>query len=178
MKPPVENVDLYLEAIESDDSRDALIRLRDIIRNEIPEPEECISYGMPMYKFHGMVAGMAAFKNHCSFYPGATIQDFKEELKGYSISKGTIRFQPDSPLPKFNLADRQIPICDHDCFTECQDRVAHIRIGSAVDDDARARRTACGPRIRPESSGQAEHSARRISKDALADRAGEANVAV
>ena len=100
MKPPVASVDLYLDAIESDDSRDALVRLRDIIRNEIPEAEECISYGMPMFKFFGMVAGMAAHKKHCSLYPGHTVADFSGELGNYKLSKGTIQFSPDLPIPE------------------------------------------------------------------------------
>jgi uncharacterized protein YdhG (YjbR/CyaY superfamily) len=94
------NVDLYIEAIESDQARGALIRLRDIIRDEVPEATEVISYGMPMYMFHGMVAGIAAYKRHCSFYPGHTVADFAEELTQFKISKGTVQFQPEMPLPE------------------------------------------------------------------------------
>jgi uncharacterized protein YdhG (YjbR/CyaY superfamily) len=61
---------------------------------------EGISYQMPMYKHHGMVIGFAAFKNHCSIFPGAATTDaFKKELKGYHTSKGTVRFSVDKPLP-------------------------------------------------------------------------------
>ena len=100
MKPPVASVDLYLDAIESDESRNALIRLRDIIRDEVPEAKEVISYGMPMYMFHGMVAGIAAYKKHCSLYPGHTVADFSGELGNYKLSKGTIQFSPDLPIPE------------------------------------------------------------------------------
>jgi uncharacterized protein YdhG (YjbR/CyaY superfamily) len=42
----------------------------------------------------------AAFSNHCSFFPTASvIETFKNELKDYSISKGTIHFPTDKPLP-------------------------------------------------------------------------------
>ena len=42
----------------------------------------------------------AAFPDHCSLFPKAsTIEAFKNELKGYSTSKGTIRFPVDQPLP-------------------------------------------------------------------------------
>jgi uncharacterized protein YdhG (YjbR/CyaY superfamily) len=37
--------------------------------------------------------------NHCAFYPGGLVTDFEQELGDYEISKGTIRFQPDRPLP-------------------------------------------------------------------------------
>ena len=59
--PVVKNINQYLEEVETNDARDALARLRRIIRDEVPEAEEVISYGMPMVKFHGMVAGCAAF---------------------------------------------------------------------------------------------------------------------
>ena len=44
-----------------------------------------------------MAFGAAA--NHCAFYPGTVVETYKEELKDYDTSKGTIRFQADKPLP-------------------------------------------------------------------------------
>jgi uncharacterized protein YdhG (YjbR/CyaY superfamily) len=42
----------------------------------------------------------AAFSDHCSLFPtAAVIETFKNELKGFSISKGTIQFPTDKPLP-------------------------------------------------------------------------------
>ena len=42
----------------------------------------------------------AAFSNHCSLFPTASvIEAFKNELKGFSTSKGTIHFPTDKPLP-------------------------------------------------------------------------------
>jgi uncharacterized protein YdhG (YjbR/CyaY superfamily) len=43
----------------------------------------------------------AAFKNHCSFFPmsKAVIEAFKDELKGFHTSKGTLQFPLDKPLP-------------------------------------------------------------------------------
>jgi uncharacterized protein YdhG (YjbR/CyaY superfamily) len=42
----------------------------------------------------------AAFSNHCSLFPTArVIEEFKNELKGFSTSKGTIHFSTDKPLP-------------------------------------------------------------------------------
>ncbi len=42
----------------------------------------------------------AAFARHCSLFPTASvIEKFKNELKGYTISKGTIQFPADKPLP-------------------------------------------------------------------------------
>jgi uncharacterized protein YdhG (YjbR/CyaY superfamily) len=42
---------------------------------------------------------MAAAADHCSFYPGSVLQSLKVGLKKYDTSKGTIRFQPEKPLP-------------------------------------------------------------------------------
>ena len=98
--PVVKNIDQYLEEVETNDARDALARLRRIIRDEVPEAEEVISYGMPMVKYHGMVAGYAAFKKHCSFFPGHTVTDFENELKAFKTSKGTVQFSPDRPIPE------------------------------------------------------------------------------
>jgi len=63
------------------------------------EATESISYGMPMFKYNGLLLGFAAFSNHCSVFPGpAVIEAFKDELEGFTTSKGTIRFPSDKPL--------------------------------------------------------------------------------
>lgn len=94
------SVDAYLAGVSSDAARASLSKLREIIREEAPDAQEVISYGIPTYKFNGFLASFAAFKNHCSFFPGYTVADFSEALHGYKTSKGTIRFSPDEPLPE------------------------------------------------------------------------------
>ena len=63
--------------------------------------DEAISYGMPAFKYKGMLVAYAAFANHCSFFPasGDLLKEFAEQLKDYPCSKGTIRFAMDKPLP-------------------------------------------------------------------------------
>ena len=80
----------------------ALERVRQIIKNTVPEAQEYLSYKMPAYHFHGMIGGFAAFKNHCSFFPwdSKTIDVFKDELTDFKTSAGTIQFTPDKPIPK------------------------------------------------------------------------------
>src|SRR5579863_396139 len=81
-------------------ARSTLQHIRAVIRSVVPrDATEVISYGMPMFKYNGMLVGYAAFKNHCSLFPGAIIEKFRKELKGYSTDKGTIRFPADMPLP-------------------------------------------------------------------------------
>ena len=97
--PPAKNVDEYLAGVP-EKARATLEKLRKTIKAAAPMASEGISYQMPMYKHHGMVVGFAAFKNHCSIFPGAAVMDaYKEELKPYDTSKGTIRFPIDKPLP-------------------------------------------------------------------------------
>lgn len=94
------DVDEYLAAVPPD-QRAALERLRKIIRAAAPKATEVISYGMPGYKYLGALVYFAAFKNHCSFFPasGKLIRAHQRELAGYELSKGTIRFTLDKPLP-------------------------------------------------------------------------------
>ena len=78
----------------------ALERVRQIIKNTVPDAQEYLSYKMPAYHFHGMIGGFAAFKNHCSFFSwdSKTIDVFKDELTGFKTSAGTIQFTPEKPL--------------------------------------------------------------------------------
>jgi len=65
-----------------------------------PEATETISYGMPAFKYKGVLVWFAAFSNHCSLFPTASVVEaFKNELKAFSTSKGTIHFPTDKPLP-------------------------------------------------------------------------------
>jgi uncharacterized protein YdhG (YjbR/CyaY superfamily) len=77
-----------------------LQQLRQEIKEAAPEAEEVISYQMPAFKLDGILVWFAAFKNHIGFYPKTSaIEAFKDELAGYELSKGTIRFPLDRPIP-------------------------------------------------------------------------------
>ena len=92
-------VDDYLAALP-EEARATLEKIRKAIKAAAPKATEGISYQMPMYKQNGMLMGFAAFKNHCSIFPGAKpMETYKDELKAYKISKGTIRFPIGKPLP-------------------------------------------------------------------------------
>lgn len=93
-------IDDYLAGL-SPDKRAALQKLRKTIRAAAPKAEECISYQIPAFRLNGMLVGFSATANHCAFYPfsSTTVAAHKADLKGYDTSKGTIRFQPDKPLP-------------------------------------------------------------------------------
>jgi len=95
-----QSVDEYLAAL-SDQQRAALEKLRQTIKSAAPDAEECISYDIPTYRVNGkMLVSFGAAANHCAFYPGAhPIRAHEDELAGYDTDKGTVRFQPDRPLP-------------------------------------------------------------------------------
>jgi uncharacterized protein YdhG (YjbR/CyaY superfamily) len=94
------NVDEYLAGVP-EPARSTLNKMRAAIRSTVPpEATETISYGMPAFKHKGVLVWFAAFSNHCSLFPTASvIEAFKSELKGFSTSKGTIHFPTDKPLP-------------------------------------------------------------------------------
>jgi uncharacterized protein YdhG (YjbR/CyaY superfamily) len=94
-----QTINEYLARV-SPEQRTALNKLRRTIHTAFPLAEECISYGIPAFRLDGrVVAWFAAAAQHLSFFPGAVLEPFKEELKDYETSKGTVRFQPDHPLP-------------------------------------------------------------------------------
>jgi len=93
------SVAAYLKAVPPA-PRAALQKLRTTIKAAAPEATEGISYGIPMFKHHGMLVGYAAFKEHCSlFMSTALTQAHKKALAPYQMSKGTIRFTVEKPLP-------------------------------------------------------------------------------
>jgi uncharacterized protein YdhG (YjbR/CyaY superfamily) len=81
--------------------RAALKSIRTKVRKVVPEAVEAISYGMPAFKYKGKpLAGYASKKDHCSFFPmsGDIVGKMKNELGGFTTSKGGVQFQPDHPL--------------------------------------------------------------------------------
>jgi uncharacterized protein YdhG (YjbR/CyaY superfamily) len=94
------NIDEYLAGVP-EPARSTLNKMRAAIRSAVPpEATETISYRIPAFKHKGVLVWFAAFSDHCSLFPtAAVIEAFKNELKGFSTSKGTIQFPTDKPLP-------------------------------------------------------------------------------
>ena len=93
-------VDEYLAAVP-EPARGTLNKIRGAIRAAVPPvATEIISYKIPAFRHKRVLIWFAAFSNHCSLFPtAAVIEEFKNELKGYTLSKGTIQFPIDKPLP-------------------------------------------------------------------------------
>src|SRR5882762_11566153 len=83
-------------------ARAALKKIRAAIRSVAPRAEEAFSYRIPAFKLDGRpLVWYAAFKNHCSLYPmtGAIRRKLARHLKGYEMSKGTVRLPLAKPIP-------------------------------------------------------------------------------
>lgn len=100
-KTDFKSVDEYIsqqpEAVQA-----VLKRVRSTIVKALPGADEVISYQIPAYKMQGRaVIYFAGWKQHYSLYPaiGPLVEAFKEDLAGYQVSKGTIRFPLSEPVP-------------------------------------------------------------------------------
>jgi uncharacterized protein YdhG (YjbR/CyaY superfamily) len=94
------DIDEYLAGL-AEPARGTLQKIRAAIRSAVPpEASETISYRIPAFKYKGILVWFAAFSDHCSLFPTASIVEmFKNDLKGFSTSKGTIHFPANKPPP-------------------------------------------------------------------------------
>ncbi len=99
MKIEFKSVEEYLAA-QPEALRAPLENLRQTIKKAAPEAQETISYSMPAYKFLGMVAYFAPAKKHYGLYiMPYVLEVFKPRLGAYKLSKSTIQFPWNTPLP-------------------------------------------------------------------------------
>jgi uncharacterized protein YdhG (YjbR/CyaY superfamily) len=94
-------VEEYLSRVP-EPARSTLELVRAAIRSAVPSgTTEVISYGMPAFRYEGVLVSYAAFKDHCSFFPMSAVllDEFAEDVKNYRTSKGTLHFPLDKPLP-------------------------------------------------------------------------------
>ena len=95
------SVDDYLAELEPAD-REAIGNVYALAAEVVPEAEQGRGYGMPalVYKGKPLISVMRA-KGHIGVYPFSpgAIELVAADLAGFDLAKGTIRFQPDTPLP-------------------------------------------------------------------------------
>ena len=99
MKP--KTIDEYL-ANASAEQRAVLEKLRQTVHAAAPGAVEYIGYGLAGFKFNGRpLVYFGAWEKHCALYAAspAVQKKFQKELKGFEVSKGTIRFTTEKPLP-------------------------------------------------------------------------------
>ena len=102
-----ETIEEYIATFPKN-AQDILKQVRQAIRESAPNAKETISYQMPTFKLKGNLVHFAAWKNHIGFYPTPSgIIAFKEEFSQYEVSKGTVKFPMDKPIP-FDLTKRVV----------------------------------------------------------------------
>jgi uncharacterized protein YdhG (YjbR/CyaY superfamily) len=93
--------DVYLATVP-DPERAELERIRHVVRRTVPDAEEGTSYGMPAFRYKKRpLLGFRASKSHLSVFPFSpeAIDAARDALAGFDLSKGTVRFTPDQPIP-------------------------------------------------------------------------------
>jgi len=106
MRDPFKTIDEYIASFPPD-IQEKLRNIRAVIRKAAPDAEEAIRYGIPTFRLNGHnLVHFAAFKDHLSFFPTPSgVAKFQEELSPYKLSKGTIQFPLDKPVP-YDLVER------------------------------------------------------------------------
>ena len=99
MNTAINSIDEYIAGFPVA-TQEVLKKMRSIIRKAAPNAEEKIGYGIPTFVWKGNLVHFGGYKNHLGFYPGAGgIETFRKELAGNKMSKGTVQFPLDKPLP-------------------------------------------------------------------------------
>jgi uncharacterized protein YdhG (YjbR/CyaY superfamily) len=94
-------IDAYIAAAPAP-FRASLERTRGLIKAAAPDAVEAFGYGIPGFKYLGRpLVYYGAWKTHCALYGVSPrlIEAISADLPGHDVSKGTIRFTPDRPLP-------------------------------------------------------------------------------
>jgi uncharacterized protein YdhG (YjbR/CyaY superfamily) len=117
-KGAAKNVDEYIARVP-EPARSRLKEMRAVIRSAVPaDAVEIISYQIPAFKTKKVLVWYAAFAEHCSLFPTASvIEECKDQLAGLKISKGTIQFPMDKALPRTlvkKLVKARVAQCEKD----------------------------------------------------------------
>ena len=119
-----QNIDEYIARF-APETQAILQRVRQVVREAVPNGQEVISYQMPALKVHGIVVYFAAFKHHIGIYPPVGAKAMQElGLAPYAGEKGNLRFPFSQPIPYELIA-----------------RIAQTRARQDAADAARKRKT-------------------------------------
>jgi uncharacterized protein YdhG (YjbR/CyaY superfamily) len=93
--------DDYLSGVPEPE-RTELERVRAVVRRTVPDAEEATSYGLPAFKYRNRpLLGFRSSKSHLSVFPFSpeAVDAARDSLSGFDVSKGTVRFTPEKPIP-------------------------------------------------------------------------------
>ena len=97
----INSVDEYI-FIAKKEAQPNLKQLRKLIKKTVPKVDERISWGVPFYRYEGLLGGYAAFTNHVNFGLVTSLDSkIAKSLKkkGYAIGKKTIQIRFDQKIP-------------------------------------------------------------------------------
>lgn len=103
----MKTVDEYLNGLSAD-QRQELEKIRELVKELVPDTEEVMSYGVPTFKYHKRpLLYYAAYTNHFSIYPASDemIKVVGKDLEKFRASKGTLRFIKEQPIPNSLLKE-------------------------------------------------------------------------
>lgn len=102
----MDDIDKYILQFP-EEVQDILRKIRNVIKDNAPEAEEVMAYGMPGYKTNKKpLVYFAAYKNHIGFYATPSGHcEFKDALSTYKQGKGSVQFPLDKPMP-YELIER------------------------------------------------------------------------
>ncbi len=99
------SIDDYI-ALQPQQARATLELLRQTIKDAAPEAAEVISYQMPAFKYHGMIAYFAVCKTHYGLYVIPEIMEsFKSKLTQFKGTKSAIHFPINELIPHELVAE-------------------------------------------------------------------------
>lgn len=96
-------VEEYLQSVP-EQAKPYLEQLRELVKQEVPEANEVVSYGILGYKLSGINRAfvyVSGYAKHVSIHPvPASIGgEYTQEMDSHQAGKGTLHFSLDKPLP-------------------------------------------------------------------------------
>jgi len=104
-------VDDYISGLEPPRPA-ALERIAAVVVRAAPQAEQATCYGLPAFRVRGRpLLGLRASASHLaiSSFSSAVVEAVADGLDGWDISKGTIRFTGDRPIPD-EVVDRIVAL--------------------------------------------------------------------
>lgn len=96
-----ENVDEFIASAPKE-AQPKLREVRAVIKKAVPQAQEGISWGVPFYKYQGVLAGFAPYTHHVSFGLAFVLQEKDRkmlEADGYTTGSKTIQIRFDQKVP-------------------------------------------------------------------------------
>ena len=99
-KKKPENVEHYIEQLP-EIAQAKIKELRKILKSVVPEANEGLKWGKPVFESKTILFAYSAHKSHLSFIPtGPTLKPFEKELTEFVMKKDSVQFLYDGPIPE------------------------------------------------------------------------------